>query len=54
VSGFVKLHKFAFQTKFMKDVRGLLEFPHTFTHGQKKIFYVFSEVLFCLTFSKAI
>lgn len=28
----------------MKDLRGLLEFPHPFVHDQKKIFYVFSEV----------
>ncbi|KAH3861376.1 50S ribosomal protein L1-like isoform X2 [Dreissena polymorpha] len=31
------------KTKFMKNVRGLLDFPHKFIHGQKKTYMIFSE-----------
>lgn len=31
------------KTKFMKNIRGLLEFPHTFQHQQKKNIFIFSE-----------
>lgn len=31
------------KTKFMKNIRGLLEFPHKFEHKQKKDIFIFSE-----------
>ncbi|XP_045212084.2 50S ribosomal protein L1-like [Mercenaria mercenaria] len=31
------------KTKFMRNIRGLLEFPHKFDHQQKKDIFVFSE-----------
>lgn len=31
------------KTKFLKNIRGLLEYPHRFEHDQKKKYFIFSE-----------